>query len=113
VTTKHFLPFTIVPSISEHYTSGVDPNSAGERPFRAAGETRLGQCALCTMSDAARLMLLKEGAGTTFYSMNKKGGISSKDGRKHKSSIELIHDILHYIDQRLEELRGEKEELTQ
>ena len=67
--------------------------------------------ALCTMSDAERLMLLKEVAGTTVYDEKKAESLQKME--ENKSSIEKIHEILQYIEQRLEELRGEKDELTQ
>lgn len=67
--------------------------------------------ALCTMSDAERLQLLKEVAGTTVY--DEKKAESEAKMEENRSSIEKIHEILSYIEQRLDELRGEKEELTQ
>ena len=67
--------------------------------------------ALCTMSDAERLSLLKEVAGTTVYDEKKAESLAKMD--ENKSSIFKIHEILKYIEERLTELRGEKEELTQ
>lgn len=66
--------------------------------------------ALCTMSDSERLQLLKEVAGTTVYD-EKKNESLTKMG-ENKSSIEKINETLSYMEERLGELRGEKEELT-
>lgn len=67
--------------------------------------------ALCTMSDVERLNLLKEVAGTTVYDEKKKESLDKME--ENKSSIFKIHEILSYIEERLDELKGEKEELTQ
>mmetsp|Transcript_10802 Transcript_10802/g.19558 ORF Transcript_10802/g.19558 Transcript_10802/m.19558 type:complete len:1083 (-) Transcript_10802:860-4108(-) len=67
--------------------------------------------ALCTMSDGERLALLKEVAGTTVYDEKKAESLAKME--ENKTSIFKIHEILSYIEERLEELRGEKEELTQ
>ena len=67
--------------------------------------------ALCTMNDTERLRLLKEVAGTTLYNEKKKESLQKME--ENKSSIEKINDILDTIEDRLTELRGEKEELTQ
>ena len=67
--------------------------------------------ALCTMTDAERLNLLKEVAGTTVYDEKKAESLAKME--ENKSSIFKIHEILNYIEERLDELRGEKEELTQ
>ena len=67
--------------------------------------------ALCTMNDAERLRLFKEVAGTTVYDEKKKESLQKME--ENKSSIEKINDILDTIEERLTELRGEKEELTQ
>ena len=67
--------------------------------------------ALCTMSDADRLLLLKEVAGTTVYDEKKSESIAKME--ENKTSLDKIHEMLDYIEQRLTELKGEKEELTQ
>ena len=67
--------------------------------------------ALCTMNDTERLRLLKEVAGTTVYDEKKIESLQKME--ENKSSIEKINDILDTIEERLTELRGEKEELTQ
>ncbi len=67
--------------------------------------------ALCTMSDGERLQLLKEVAGTTVYDEKKKESLVKME--ENNSSIEKITETLQYMEERLEELRGEKEELTQ
>ena len=67
--------------------------------------------ALCTMSDGERLALLKEVAGTTVYDEKKAESLAKME--ENKTSIFKIHEILSYIEERLDELRGEKEELTQ
>uniref|UniRef100_A0A7S4I268 Structural maintenance of chromosomes protein n=1 Tax=Odontella aurita TaxID=265563 RepID=A0A7S4I268_9STRA len=66
--------------------------------------------ALCTMSDAERLQLLKEVAGTTVYDEKKAESLGKME--ENRSSIDKIRDILTDIESRLDELRGEKEELT-
>ena len=67
--------------------------------------------ALCTMNDVERLRLLKEVAGTTVYDEKKSESLTKME--ENKSSIEKIDEILETIETRLDELRGEKEELTQ
>ena len=67
--------------------------------------------ALCTMNDAERLRLFKEVAGTTVYDEKKAESLTKME--ENKSSIEKIDEILETIETRLDELRGEKEELTQ
>ena len=67
--------------------------------------------ALCTMSDAERLQLLKEVAGTTIY--DEKRTESEAKMEANQSDVEKIQEILDHIEHRLDELRGEKEELTQ
>jgi len=66
--------------------------------------------ALCTMNDAERLRLLKEVAGTTVYDEKKAESLSKME--ENKSSIDKIENVLETIETRLDELRGEKEELT-
>mmetsp|Transcript_7359 Transcript_7359/g.16017 ORF Transcript_7359/g.16017 Transcript_7359/m.16017 type:complete len:418 (-) Transcript_7359:309-1562(-) len=65
--------------------------------------------ALCTMSDAERLQLLKEVAGTTVYDEKKEESAAKME--ENRASIEKINETLEYMENRLEELRGEKEEL--
>ena len=65
--------------------------------------------ALCTMSDAERLRLLKEVAGTTLH--DEKKGESLARMEENRTSIDKIKDTLEYMEDRLEELRGEKEDL--
>lgn len=67
--------------------------------------------ALCTMNDAERLRLFKEVAGTTVYDEKKAESLAKME--ENKSSIEKIDEILETIETRLDELRGEKDELTQ
>jgi len=67
--------------------------------------------ALCTMNDSERLRLLKEVAGTTVYDEKKAESLVKME--ENKSSIGKIDEILETIESRLDELRGEKEELTQ
>jgi structural maintenance of chromosome 3 (chondroitin sulfate proteoglycan 6) len=67
--------------------------------------------ALCCMSDAERLMLLKEVAGTTVYDEKKQESLLKME--ENKTSIWKINESLEYMEERLEELRDEKEELTQ
>ena len=67
--------------------------------------------ALCTMSDGERLQLLKEVAGTTVYDEKKAESLAKME--ENKSSVDKIQETLSYMEQRLDELRGEKEELTQ
>lgn len=65
---------------------------------------------LCTMSDAERLQLLKEVAGTTVY--DEKKAESAAKMEENASSIEKITEILQDIDDRLSELQSEKDELS-
>eukprot|EP00980_Cylindrotheca_fusiformis_P008943 scaffold1909_cov130-Cylindrotheca_fusiformis.AAC.10 len=65
---------------------------------------------LCLMSDAQRLELLQQVAGTTLYEDKK--GESLLKMQENEQSVEKINSILADIDQRLNELKGEKEELT-
>lgn len=66
--------------------------------------------ALCTMSDAERLALLKEVAGTTVYDEKKSESLARMS--ENEADIAKISEMLAYIDERLQELEGEKEELT-
>lgn len=65
---------------------------------------------LCLMSDAQRLALLQEVAGTTLYEDKKAESLVKMT--ENEQSIDKINEILKDIDQRLNELKGEKEELT-
>ncbi len=65
---------------------------------------------LCMMSDAQRLALLQEVAGTTLYEDKKAESLVKMT--ENEQSIEKINEILQDIDHRLNELKGEKEELT-
>jgi structural maintenance of chromosome 3 (chondroitin sulfate proteoglycan 6) len=65
---------------------------------------------LCLMTDAQRLALLQEVAGTTLYEDKKAESLVKMT--ENAQSIEKINSILEDIDQRLNELKGEKEELT-
>jgi structural maintenance of chromosome 3 (chondroitin sulfate proteoglycan 6) len=67
--------------------------------------------ALCTMNDVERLRLLKEVAGTTVYDEKKQESLQKME--ENSASIVKIQDVLDTIEARLEELHGEKEELTQ
>jgi structural maintenance of chromosome 3 (chondroitin sulfate proteoglycan 6) len=66
--------------------------------------------ALCLMSDAERLKLLQQVAGTTLYEDKKAESLVKME--ENSQSIEKINSILADIDKRLGELQGEKEELT-
>lgn len=66
--------------------------------------------ALCLMSDAERLKLLQQVAGTTLYEDKKAESLVKME--ENSQSIEKINTILTDIDKRLGELQGEKEELT-
>ncbi|KAG7367302.1 chromosome segregation protein SMC [Nitzschia inconspicua] len=66
--------------------------------------------ALCLMSDAERLKLLQQVAGTTLYEDKKAESLVKME--ENSQSIEKINSILEDIDKRLGELQGEKEELT-
>lgn len=65
---------------------------------------------LCLMTNAQRLALLQEVAGTTLYEDKKAESLVKMT--ENAQSIEKINEILQDIDQRLNELKGEKEELT-
>lgn len=65
--------------------------------------------ALCTMSDSERLQLLREVAGTTVYDEKKAESTQKMD--ENRASIEKINETLQYMEDRLEELKDEKEEL--
>jgi structural maintenance of chromosome 3 (chondroitin sulfate proteoglycan 6) len=65
---------------------------------------------LCTMSDAARLRLLKEVAGTTVYDEKKAESIAKME--ENSNSIAKITEMLTNIEERLQELNAEKDELT-
>ncbi|CAK9105711.1 Structural maintenance of chromosomes protein 3 [Durusdinium trenchii] len=65
--------------------------------------------ALCLMKDEHRLDLLKEVAGTTVYEERRKN--SENILAETKLKREKIQDAVQYIEQRLDELKGEKEEL--
>jgi structural maintenance of chromosome 3 (chondroitin sulfate proteoglycan 6) len=65
---------------------------------------------LCTMSDAARLRLLKEVAGTTVYDEKKSESLIKME--ENRNSIEKITEMLDNINERLQELNAEKEELS-
>lgn len=64
---------------------------------------------LCLMSDKQRLALLQEVAGTTLYEDKKAESLIKMS--ENEQSIQKINEILQDIDQRLNELKGEKEEL--
>jgi len=66
---------------------------------------------LCTMSDAERLALLKEVAGTTVYDEKKTESLAKME--ENSTRIAKIDEILGSIEDRLDELESEKEELTQ
>jgi structural maintenance of chromosome 3 (chondroitin sulfate proteoglycan 6) len=66
--------------------------------------------ALCVMSDGQRLELLKEVAGTTVYDEKKKE--SQVKMEENNENMMKIQETLTYMNERLDELRSEKEELT-
>ena len=66
--------------------------------------------ALCVMSDLERLNLLKEVAGTTVYDEKKKESLSKME--ENQVHLAKTQESLEFMEQKLEELRGEKEELT-
>ena len=66
---------------------------------------------LCTMSDAERLSLLQEVAGTNLY--DEKKAESVRKMQENEASIEKITEILQDMEDRLEQLQTEKDELTQ
>jgi structural maintenance of chromosome 3 (chondroitin sulfate proteoglycan 6) len=65
--------------------------------------------ALCTMSDTERLQLLKEVAGTTVYDEKKEESLAKME--ENKVSMEKINETLTYMENKLDELKDEKEEL--
>jgi len=65
---------------------------------------------LCLMTDLQRLDLLQQVAGTTLYEDKKSESLVKM--QENSQSIEKIDSILRDIDERLNELQGEKEELT-
>jgi len=65
---------------------------------------------LCLMTDAQRLELLQQVAGTILYEDKKSESLVKM--QENSQSIEKIDSILSDIDERLSELQGEKEELT-
>ena len=65
---------------------------------------------ICTMRDNERLALLKQVAGTTVYDEKKQESLTKME--ENLSSIDKISSILEDIEKRLQELHGEKEELT-
>lgn len=67
--------------------------------------------ALCTMSSLDRLELLKEVAGCTVY--DEKRADSLKQMEENEHSRAKINEVLEYIDTRLSELQGEKDELSE
>lgn len=67
--------------------------------------------ALCTMSDAERLSLLKEVAGTTTYETKKLESLQKM--QESHTKVEKIQESLQTMEDRLEELRAEKEELIE
>ena len=65
--------------------------------------------ALCMMSDVERLTLLQEVAGTTVY--DEKRSLSLSQMSENAGHREKIKEVIDYIQERLDELEGEKEEL--
>jgi len=65
---------------------------------------------LCLMTDVQRLELLQQVAGTTLYETKKSESLVKM--QENSQSIDKIDSILRDIDERLNELQGEKEELT-
>jgi structural maintenance of chromosome 3 (chondroitin sulfate proteoglycan 6) len=65
---------------------------------------------LCLMTDTERLQLLKEVAGTTVY--DEKRSESVKQMSENSLHREKINEVISYIQERLDDLEGEKEELT-
>jgi len=64
---------------------------------------------LCLMKDEQRLELLKEVAGTNVYEERRKNSEAILTDTKNKR--EKIKEVVSYIESRLDELEGEKEEL--
>jgi len=67
--------------------------------------------ALCLMRDNERLQLLKEVAGTRVYEERREESLKIMD--ETNSKRDKIQEVVTYIEERLEELEGEKEELKQ
>jgi len=65
--------------------------------------------ALCLMKDEQRLELLKEVAGTTVYEERRRKSEEALTEASRKR--EKIEEVVTYIDERLDELKEEKEEL--
>ena len=65
---------------------------------------------ICLMTDLQRLQLLQSVAGTTVYEDKKAESLSKM--QENLQSIDKINSILTDLEHKLEELRGEKEELT-
>jgi len=66
--------------------------------------------ALCLMADSERLALLKEVAGTTVYDEKRKASLEQMS--TNQSEMTKITEVISYINTRLDELEGEKEELA-
>jgi len=67
--------------------------------------------ALCVMGDKERLRLLKEVAGTTVYDEKKEESLRKME--ENRTNVEKINESLAFMEDRLSELRGEKEELSE
>jgi len=67
--------------------------------------------ALCTMGDKDRLRLLKEVAGTTVYDEKKEESLRKME--ENRTNVGKIKESLAYMEERLGELQGEKEELSE
>ena len=65
--------------------------------------------ALCLMKDEERLQLLKEVAGTRVYEDRREEAL--KIMQETNSKRDKIQEVISYIEERLDELEGEKEEL--
>eukprot|EP00934_Nitzschia_sp_Nitz4_P004597 Nitzschia sp. Nitz4//scaffold6_size259037//88180//92167//NITZ4_001062-RA/size259037-augustus-gene-0.319-mRNA-1//-1//CDS//3329556857//4587//frame0 len=65
---------------------------------------------LCVMTDTQRLELLQQVAGTTVYQDKKAESLVKME--ENAKSMDKIQTILADLDQRLNDLQGEKEELT-
>jgi len=66
--------------------------------------------ALCLMADSERLALLKEVAGTTLYDDKRRTSLEQMN--TNRSEMDKITEVISYINTRLSELEGEKEELA-
>jgi structural maintenance of chromosome 3 (chondroitin sulfate proteoglycan 6) len=66
--------------------------------------------ALCLSKDEERLHLLKEVAGTRVYEERREE--SNAIIAETNSKRDKIQEVITYIEERLEELEGEKEELS-